>query len=68
MLKLLADENFNGEIFRGLLRLHPELDLIRVQDAGLQSADDPSILAAACCQATAIARQFQVRGRWIERC
>ena len=44
MLKLLADENFNGEIHRGLLRLLPNLDLIRVQDVGLLSADDPTIL------------------------
>lgn len=44
MLKLAADEDFNNRIIRGLLRRTPELDLIRVQDAGLRSSDDESIL------------------------
>jgi predicted nuclease of predicted toxin-antitoxin system len=44
VLPLLTDENFNGEIVRGLLRREPSLDLVRVQDVGLFGADDPSIL------------------------
>lgn len=44
MLKLLADENFKGEVVRGLLRALPEIDLLRVQDVGLRGADDPTIL------------------------
>ena len=44
MLRLLADENFNGHIVRGLFRRRPELDLVRVQDVGLGEADDPTIL------------------------
>lgn len=44
MLRLLADENFNGYIVRGLLRRQPELVLVRVQDMGLEAADDPEIL------------------------
>lgn len=44
MLRLLSDENFNGDIVRGLLRRHPELDLLRVQDVGLIQARDPDIL------------------------
>ncbi|MBI3361084.1 MAG: DUF5615 family PIN-like protein [Chloroflexi bacterium] len=44
MLPLAADENFNGDIVRGLLRRQPDLDIIRVQDAGLSGADDPTIL------------------------
>lgn len=35
MLRLLADENFNGDIVRGLLLQKPDLDVIRVQDVGL---------------------------------
>ncbi len=31
MLGLLSDENFNGQIVRGLFRAQPELDLVRVQ-------------------------------------
>lgn len=43
-MRLLSDENFNGDIVRGLLLRHPDLDLLRVQDIGLEGADDPSIL------------------------
>ena len=45
MLSLLSDENFNGDIVRGLFLRQPNLDLIRVQDVGLQEVDDPTILA-----------------------
>ncbi|MEL7037527.1 MAG: DUF5615 family PIN-like protein [Cyanobacteria bacterium J06592_8] len=45
MLKFLADENFDNNIVRGLLRCRPSIDLIRVQDVGLSSEDDPTILA-----------------------
>jgi hypothetical protein len=44
MLLLVADENFNNTIVRGLLRLKPSLDIVRVQDVGLSSADDPAVL------------------------
>lgn len=45
MLRLLADESFNGDIIRGLLLRQADLDIVRVQDVGLSSADDPDILA-----------------------
>ncbi len=44
MLRFVADENFNNNIVRGLLRRQPELDIVRVQDVGLTSADDPMVL------------------------
>jgi len=44
MLRLAADENFNNNIVRGLLRREPELDVVRVQDVGLSGADDPTVL------------------------
>lgn len=44
MLSLLSDENFNGDIVRGLRLRQPNLDLIRVQDVGLREVDDPAIL------------------------
>ena len=44
MLKLLADENFDNTIVRGLLRQRPSIDIIRVQDVGLSGEDDPIIL------------------------
>jgi Domain of unknown function (DUF5615) len=45
MLQLATDENFNGDIVRGLLLRLPDLDLVRVQDAGLEGAIDPMVLA-----------------------
>src|SRR5437588_3512480 len=44
MLRLAADENFNNDIVRGVRRRHPSIDVVRVQDAGLQGASDPAIL------------------------
>jgi hypothetical protein len=45
LIKLASDENFDGDILRGRLRLLPGLDAIRVQDAGLAGSPDPVILA-----------------------
>ncbi|MCP5050756.1 MAG: hypothetical protein GY940_26570 [bacterium] len=44
MLRFAADENFNNNIVRGLRRRNPNLDIIRIQDAGLSGADDPNVL------------------------
>ena len=44
MLLLAADENFNNDIVRGLLRRKPNLDIVRLQEAGLSGANDPSVL------------------------
>jgi hypothetical protein len=44
MLRLLADENFNGSIVCGLLRRLPGLDILTVQQAGLSGAGDPDVL------------------------
>lgn len=44
MLLLVADENFNNDIVRGLLRRKPDLDIVRIQDVGLSGAEDPIIL------------------------
>lgn len=44
MLRLAADENFNAGIVRGLVRRLPELDVVRIQDAGLSGPDDPAVL------------------------
>ena len=45
MVRLVSDENFNGDIVRGLRLRRPELDLVRIQDVGLEGADDPAVLA-----------------------
>jgi hypothetical protein len=44
VLRLAADENFNGDILRGLIRRKPDLDIVQVQDVGLSGADDATIL------------------------
>jgi hypothetical protein len=43
-VRLLADENFHGDILRGLLRAEPKLDILRVQDTALYQATDPVVL------------------------
>ncbi len=44
MLRFAADENFNQDIVRGLLRRRQELDIVCIQDVGLSGADDRSVL------------------------
>ncbi len=44
MVRLLADENIKNQLIRGLLRRNPEIDIVRVQDAGLAGADDIAVL------------------------
>jgi predicted nuclease of predicted toxin-antitoxin system len=45
MLRVLADENFNRDILRGILRRRPQFDVLRAQDVGLSQAPDPDVLA-----------------------
>lgn len=47
MIRFLADENFNNDIVRGILRRKPDLDIVRVQDLGLSGIDDADVLARA---------------------
>ncbi len=44
VLRFLADENFDNDIVRGLLRRLPDLDLVRVQDVGQDETPDPQLL------------------------
>jgi hypothetical protein len=44
VIGFLADENFSGPVVRGLRRRHPDLDIVTVQEVGLTSADDPTVL------------------------
>jgi len=48
--RLAADENFNYDIVRGLIRRKADIDLVRVQDAGLSGASDPEVLEWAARQ------------------
>jgi hypothetical protein len=43
-MRWAADENFNNDIVRGLLRRKPDVDIVRIQDVGLSGADDPTVL------------------------
>lgn len=47
MPSYLTDECVDGRLIEGLLEHEPALDLVRVQDVGLQSADDRVVLARA---------------------
>ncbi len=44
-MRLLADENFNNDIVRGLLFRHPALSIVRAQDVGLTGAEGSDLLA-----------------------
>jgi predicted nuclease of predicted toxin-antitoxin system len=50
VLKLVSDENFDGDILRALFRQRPGLDVVRVQDVALIGAQDPEILEWAAVQ------------------
>ena len=50
-VRLLADEDLDNDILRGVLRQLPNLDMVRVQDVGLSGENDPAVLAWAAEQA-----------------
>lgn len=50
MIRLLADENFNGDILRGLQRRVPAIDVPRVQDLIIRGADDAAVLEWAAAE------------------
>lgn len=43
-VRFVADENFNRRIVAGLRRRTASIDIVRVQDVGLRTADDPTVL------------------------
>lgn len=53
-MKFAADENFNNDIVRGIVRRRPKTDIVRVQDFGLGGADDPQVLAWAASEGRAL--------------
>lgn len=54
MLRLAADENFNNDIVRGITRKNPDVDIVRIQEAGLSGADDPTVLEWAAREGRAL--------------
>jgi hypothetical protein len=47
MIRLLADEDFNNDILRGLVRRVAGVDVVRAQDVRLGGATDDAVLAGA---------------------
>jgi len=43
-VRFVADENFNRTILVGVQRRSENIDMVRVQDVGLRTADDPAVL------------------------
>lgn len=50
MLALAADENFNNDIIRGMLRRRPDLNIVRIQGVGLSGASDSAALEWAAAE------------------
>ncbi len=50
MLRLASDEDVHEDIIRGLRRREPALDIVRVEDVGLDHTPDPIILDWASSQ------------------
>lgn len=50
MLRLAADADFNGRVLRALIARLPDVDVLRVQDAGLAAAPDPEVLEWAAAE------------------
>ena len=45
MIRFLADEDFNNDIIRSLIRRLPQTDVVRVQDLEIRAASDDAVLA-----------------------
>ncbi len=50
MVKYLLDADIPRALFQGLKRRRPNLDVLRVQQAGLRTASDPEILEFAAAE------------------
>jgi hypothetical protein len=66
MLRLLADENFNGDILRGLLLRQPDLDIVRVHHgptlfAGLSKHVDLKLVGRLEFGSGAVAMRYEPR-------
>jgi predicted nuclease of predicted toxin-antitoxin system len=50
-MRFLADENFDNRVLRGLMRLIPNVDIVRAQDTEMAGANDPTLLEWAAKEA-----------------
>ncbi|MEX2212720.1 MAG: DUF5615 family PIN-like protein [Phycisphaeraceae bacterium] len=46
-IRFLLDHDFNAKIMKGVLRIEPTVDFVRVRDVGLAEASDNDVLAYA---------------------
>ena len=60
MIRILTDNDVNGHIITGVLHRKPGLDLIRVVDANLTTADNTIILAWAAANDRIVLSSDQV--------
>lgn len=45
MLRLLIDQDFDHDIFRGLIRRIPQLDAVTAHEIGMSETSDPELLS-----------------------
>jgi hypothetical protein len=50
VIRLLADQNFNARILKGLVRREAAIDVLHVRDIGLSAGTDPVILERAALE------------------
>lgn len=53
-VRFLADENFNRGVLVGVRRRVEGIDIVRVQDVGLRTAEDPTVLQWAADEGRAL--------------
>jgi predicted nuclease of predicted toxin-antitoxin system len=64
MLRLVSDASVDGPIIDGLFRRQPDLDLVRAEDVGLRTADDPMVLAWAAANSRIAVTQDEKTFPW----
>ena len=50
MLRLAADEELDNRVVSGVRERNPDVDIVRVQEAGLSGKDDPTVLEWAAAE------------------
>jgi predicted nuclease of predicted toxin-antitoxin system len=64
MLRLATDVDVDGRIIAGLLLQQPDLNLVRLQDAGLGSQKDPAVLEWAAANDRILVSRDRSTMRW----
>ena len=64
MLRLAADENFNGDVVRGIRRRDPNIDIVRIQAAAVKAFVDAARKAGHVVLEPAADYSGRVSQRW----